>query len=157
MKIRYAQEDDLPALLRLGEAMLQESRFAHYGLKQQKVLDLCRWMLRETRSAVILVAERSDGEVVGMLAGHLETFYFAEASLAQDKAFYVTPAARGSSAAIKLLLAFRRWAESRQVAEISINMSVAVNMPRFNRMMQRAGFTCCGANFYQSLPGRPSA
>ncbi|MES2771532.1 MAG: hypothetical protein V4623_06055, partial [Pseudomonadota bacterium] len=59
--------------------------------------------------------------------------------------------ARGSSAGLKLLAAFRRWAEQRQAHELSINMSVAIHIERFNRMMTKLGFNCCGANFWLPL------
>ncbi len=64
--------------------------------------------------------------------------------------------ARGSSAAIKLLMAFRRWAEQRNVSELNINMSVAVEMSRFNKMMSKLGFRCCGSNFSLGLGGQSS-
>src|SRR3569833_3343013 len=74
-------------------------------------------------------------------------FLFCDAIAVQDRWFYVLPQYRGSSAAVKLIIALRQWAESKKVNELCINMSVAVEMERFNKLMTHMGFKCCGSNF----------
>ena len=69
----------------------------------------------------------------------------------QDRVYYVLPEHRGSSAAFKLTLAFRRWAEGKQASELSINMNAAIDMPCFNKQMNHLGFNCCGSNFAMTL------
>lgn len=147
MKIRFAALEDIPALLDMGEAMVAESRFSAYGLNRDKSALMLTNMIGHPPQSTILLAERSNDEVVGMLAGYVVDFFFCDALVAQDRFFYVKPDARGSSAAIKLLLAFRRWAETRKVHELNINMSVAIEMQRFNKMMAKLGFRCSGSNF----------
>ena len=51
---------------------------------------------------------------------------------------------------MKLLMAFQRWAANRQVREININMSVAIDMERFDKFMRHTGFTCCGSNYFKA-------
>lgn len=150
MKIRMATLDDIATVLELGEAMLAESRFSRYDLDRSKTAKAIESLIRQPDQAVILLAQRNDSRIVGMLAGHVADYFFCNALVAQDKVFFVEPAARGGPAAIKLLLGFRSWAERRHVHELNINMSVAVNMDRFNHMMTKLGFQCCGSNF--SLP-----
>ena len=57
--------------------------------------------------------------------------------------------AAATMAAAKLLLAFERWAVNRQVHEININMSVAIDMERFDRFMTHAGYRACGQNYFK--------
>lgn len=151
MKIRFATLDDVPAILDLGEMMVAESRFEPYGLDRPKTAKVFVSMIKQATHSVILLAERDDGTLVGMLGGYVVDFFFCNAVVAQDRFYFVKPEARGSSAALKLLVAFRRWAEQRKVRELNINMSVAVDMQRFNKMMGKLGFRCCGSNFSLGL------
>lgn len=151
MKIRLAGADDVPTVIALGRRMIDESRFQDYGLNGAKASVAIEKMVRNPKHSAVFLAERSDGTIAGMLGGYVVDLFFCDAVVAQDRFFFVAPEARGSSAALKLLLAFRRWAEARQVSELNINMSVGVEMERFNRMMGKLGFRCCGSNFSLEL------
>jgi acetyltransferase (GNAT) family protein len=153
MKIRFATREDIPTILDLAETMVAESRFNAYGLDRAKTTPVVAGMIGQPAHSVILLAERDNGTTVGMLGGYVADFFFCNAVIAQDRFYFVEPEARGSSAAIKLLIAFRRWAEQRKVRELNINMSVAVDMQRFNKMMTKLGFRCCGSNFSLRLAG----
>lgn len=151
MKIRFAQQEDIPTVLAMGKRMLAESRFSHYGVNEEKLLSVITAMVSPTDKACIFLAERATGEIVGMLAGYVTDYFFCDAIVAQDRWFYVRPEYRGSSAAVKLLLTFRQWAQNRKADEFSINMSVGIDMARFNKFMTHLGFGCCGSNFSMSL------
>lgn len=148
MKIRFSKPEDTQAILLLGQQMMEESRFAEYAFNPEKTRQLITRMIeRQPDTDCILLAERDDGAVVGMLAGYVMDFFFCNGYVAQDRVYYVLPEYRGSSAAFKLILAFRRWAENKRVVELCINMSVAIDMERFNKFMTHLGFSRCGANF----------
>jgi GNAT superfamily N-acetyltransferase len=151
MKIRFAHKDDIPLVLDMGKAMIAESRFNHYETNETKTVTAITGMIVHPERACLLLAERTNGEVAGMLAGHVTDYFFCDAMVAQDRVFYVKPEHRGSSAAVKLLLAFRSWAANHGADELSINMSVGVDMARFNKFMAHLGFGCCGSNFSMSL------
>lgn len=151
MKIRFAQEEDIPTILEMCEAVSAESRFSRYGLNKEKVNAVIASMMSSQGKVCILLAQRTDGAIAGLLAGYVTDFFFCDAIVAQDRLFYVRPEYRGSSAAVKLLMAFRRWAENHQAHELSINMSVGIDMARFNKLMVRMGFGCCGSNFSHVL------
>lgn len=150
--IRAARHEDFDRFIVLARAMHDESRFRRYPLDEAKVKELFAIHIDRAAVACLLVAERADGQLVGMLGGLIVDFFFSDARVAQDRVFFVVPEARGSSAAVRLLAAFRRWAENRHADELSINMSVAVDMGRFNRLMSHLGFACCGSNFHLPLP-----
>ena len=152
MKIRFAKLGDVKAIMELGKAMMMESRFNVYNFNPDKTEKLIRHMLsRQPATDCILPAENKNGELVGMLAGYMVDFFFCDGNVVQDRVYYVLPDYRGTSAAFKLILAFRRWAESKQASELSINMSVAIDMTRFNKFMSHLGFRCCGSNFAMRL------
>ena len=151
ISIRHASLSDWPQFMHLALAMHAESRFSNYKLSQEKLRQVFERQLRAKEIACCLLAQRRDGKVVGMLLGYTLELFFTDAQIAQDLVFFVLPEFRGCSAAIRLLTAFRKWAEMRDVHELNINMSVAVDMKRFDRFMTHTGFTNCGSNFYYRL------
>lgn len=151
MKVRFAQHGDSEKVFEISKALFSESRFIRFNLNEKKVFAAIESMIRNPGSACILLAERSDGTLAGLLAGYATEYFFCDAVVVQDRWFYVLPEYRGSSAAVKLLMAFRRWAESRNAEEMNINMSVAIDMERFNKLMTHMGFKCCGSNFSLAL------
>lgn len=151
MKIRLANENDLGNILALGQFMHKESRFARYAMNVDKVREAMVLMLKEPKANCILLAEHDQAGLVGMLAGSVLPLFFADVLVAQDRWFYVAKEHRGSAAALKLLVAFRRWAENRQAKELNINMSVDIDQARFNQFMTHMDFKSCGSNFVLPL------
>jgi len=155
MKIRLAGTADLEPVFALCRHFHEESRFARYPLNPEKVRGAIVEAVSTPKASCVLLAEHDRQGVVGMLAGFVATPRFTDVLVAQDHGFYVLPAHRGSSAALKLLIGFRRWAENRQAVELCINQNVDIDQQRFNRFMRHLGFGCCGANFV--LPLRTGA
>jgi hypothetical protein len=151
MKIRLAELRDIDVMMKLGMQMHQESRFRIYPLNPIKLRASMQKLITNPTVACILLAERSSGEAAGMLAGYVIDYFFSDSLVAQDKYFFVRPDCRGSPAALKLLIAFRRWAENRGAAELCINMSVDIEAKRFDRFMAHMNFKSCGSNFVLPL------
>lgn len=157
MKVRFATLDDLSGMHALGQTMHAESRFGHYPLEAQRVEATLREMVTHPATACVLLVETQEGELVGTLAAFVTTYFFADVRVVQDKWFYVHPQHRGSPAAMKLMLAVRRWAENRRARELNINMSVDIDRERFERFMGHLRFRNCGSNFFLPLQGQAGA
>ncbi|MDO8777838.1 MAG: hypothetical protein Q7K57_55790 [Burkholderiaceae bacterium] len=155
MKIRLAQAQDLEAIVFLGEKMCAESRFRVFPMNLAKTRESVRKIISNPLAGCILLAEHPRAGLVGMLAGYVVDYFFSDALVAQDSYFYVAPEHRGSAAALKLLIAFRRWAENRNASELCINMSVDIEPERFNRFMRHMNFQSCGSNFFLPLQQPP--
>ena len=151
MKIRLAETSDLEAVFAICQRFHEESRFSRYPLNPDKVRTTIMDALSVPKASCILLAQHDSQGVVGMLAGFVVTPRFTDVLVAQDHGFYVLPEHRGSSAALKLMIAFRRWAENRQAVEMSINQNVDIDQTRFNRFMRHLNFQCCGSNFVLPL------
>lgn len=147
MKIRFDSREDRDVALSLCRGLFEESRFRNRKLDEAKTLGAIDAVLANPAQACILLAQASNGEAVGILAGHAQEYFFCEGVIVQDRCFYVKPEFRGTSAAVKLLIAFRKWAELRKAGELCINMSVAIDVARFNKLMVHLGFKYCGSNF----------
>jgi hypothetical protein len=151
MKIRLATAQDTDAMMQLGLQMHQESRFAKYPMAHEKVRETIQQIVSEPKANCILLAEHDRAGLVGMLAGCVTSLFFTDVLIAQDRWFYVAKEHRGSPAALKLLVAFRRWAENRQARELNINMSVDIDQAKFNQFMTHMDFKSCGSNFVLPL------
>jgi GNAT superfamily N-acetyltransferase len=157
MKVRLATPNDLPQALALARSMHVESRFRHYPLDESGAARAFQDMVSHPASACVLLAEATDGQLAGMLAAFVTHYFFADVRVVQDKWFYVSPRHRGSAAAMKLMLAVRRWAENRRAQELNINMSVDIDRERFDRFMGHLQFRNCGSNFFLPLQDQVTA
>ena len=156
MKVRQANALDGDAVLSLYLRFYEESRYRRYPLNMEKVHEAIEAGLQPPKSRCLLVAEHSTHGLVGLLAGSAAALWFSDTVVVQDHGFYVLPEFRGSTAALKLVIAFRRWAENRRAAELFINQSGDIDQARFGRFMRHMGFTCCGSNFVIPLgPSQP--
>ncbi|WP_346287573.1 GNAT family N-acetyltransferase [Zoogloea sp.] len=151
MKIRLATLDDLETVYAICLRFHEESRFSRYPINPDKLRLTVTESIQAAKASCILLAETSGGGIAGMLAGFVTSPRFTDIRIAQDHGFYVLPEHRGSSAAMKLMIAFRRWAENRQAVELCINQNVDIDQARFNRFMHHLNFKCCGANFVLPL------
>ena len=60
-----------------------------------------------------------------------------------------------SGAALRLLMAFRKWAENRGVFELSAGVNSGAHIERTDRFLRRLGFVQTGGNYALRLA--PSA
>jgi len=56
-----------------------------------------------------------------------------------------------SGAGLKLLVAFRKWAENRGVFELSVGINSGVELEKMDRFLKKLGFRQTGGNYALSL------
>lgn len=152
MKIEIAGPEHIEELVDLGQSMHAESALTHLPLDVERVRKTFRAALEDDKGMYCLfLARSSEGMPAGWLFGTITRPWFTDALVAHDHAFFVAPEFRGTSAAIKLLKVFRRWAEKRNARVLNVSQRVGVEMDRFDRFMRRTGFEPRGMNFSMSL------
>lgn len=152
MKIEIAGAEHLDELVMLGRAMHAESALVNLPLDETRLRRTLQAAIEDSAGTHCLFLARSgDGEPAGWLFGAITRPWFTHALVAHDHAFFVLPVYRGSSAALKLLKVFRRWAEKRDAQVLNISQRVGVDMERFDRFMRRTGFEARGMNFSMLL------
>lgn len=155
MRIEWGQPSDVEAIIRLGKQMHAESRFAHLAYDEQRLRAVLEAAIRdERRRYCVLVARAADGTLAGLLFGNIERHYFSTAYIAQNVAFFIARPWRGSSGAVRLLTAFRRWAINRGAAELYLYQTAGVDVRRFHRLMRHLGFEHMGGSYALSLDAR---
>jgi len=148
MRIRPASPADIAQLVPLLLAMRDETRYAGLEVAPERLArNLATQFERMDASQCCFVAEGAESRIVGVLAGSLQQFLFEEFVSATEGLFYVHPSARGTTAAVKLLYAFREWAIERGVREVLVSVRSGKDISRTDRLMKRLGFNLIGGNY----------
>lgn len=159
MKIRFAELKDVPRLVEIGKTFHANTRFRVYdynaAMVQKTLTDLIS--SKGMGKYVFFVAEDSAGVPVGGLIGCLESHIFSPRLNATIVHFDVLPEKRMSGAAVRLLTAFRKWAENRGVYELCVGVNSGENLPKLDRFFKRLGFQPTGGNYVMTISrqGRP--
>lgn len=141
--IRRITGDDIDAVVefgRRGHDRSAHARFEYDVDKAKLLVAKLAWM----RDGIALMAEH-DGEVTGVLLGHVTTPTFVRARVATDIAFYAEHPGDGR----ELLKAFEKWAREREADEILIGVSFGGR--RSDKYYERKGYTTVGGVYIKGV------
>ena len=144
MKLRAATCDDLADICALGRVMHSESTFAPMDFNVDRVKETITDLMNKNQ--FVVVAESTNGELVGGMAGMVVRSWFGDDMVASDLALFVRPDARGGMAAVKLITAFVHWAKLAGAKQI--RPGVSTGSRRAEDLFGRLGFTRCGSCFF---------
>lgn len=152
MKIRFATQEDIPALVEVGRRIHAETRFKQFAFRPDRVAENLAAVIKDTRGVhCFLVAEDSAGLAVGGLLGSIERHLFSDQFVATLIDLVVLPDKRMSGAGLRLMLAFRQWAENRGAGEVNAGVSSGVALERMDRFFRRLGFRFIGGNYSMTI------
>ena len=153
MEYKPFEVERLRDILQLGIAMQQEGDYAAVPFDIEQAAKSILAMVINNPNGFGLLAYTDAGEAVGMIAGSISPYFFSQGALASDFVWYVKPEYRGSRTAIKLLKAFRSWAEENSASELYMGVTTNVSAGRTGDMLQRMGFEHVGGNYRARLNG----
>lgn len=152
MPVRFATPLDVPALVVLGKRMHVLTRFRHFSFDEPRLTQALNAALTEGKNRyVCLVAQNSQGEVVGVLLAVLEQHIFSSQLIASIMHYDVLPEARPGGWGVRLLRAFELWAKNRRVVEISFGINSGDELGTVGRFAARMGFEKVGENFVKGV------
>lgn len=143
MIVRTVRREDIGALVEMGRRMHEEGAYNFLPFDAEKVEQLMAGIIEQPESWCGLVAENG-GVPVGMLGGYLTDYFFCNEKLACDVILFVEREWRGSSAAARLVRAFRDWAAARGARELCLSVSTNVDADAIGRFYRGMGFTQVG-------------
>jgi GNAT superfamily N-acetyltransferase len=157
MKIRFATLDDVPVCVETGRRFHAMTRFAAYDYNPERVAQNFRAVIEAGQNGkgthCFLLAEGSQGQPIGGLIGCVERHFFSDQLVASIIHYDVLPEKRMSGAGLKLLMAFRKWAENRGAFELSAGVNSGIAIDKMDSFLKRLGFRLTGGNY--SLPLTP--
>ena len=154
VSVRLAREEaDLETIADMLAVHHGELGFADTIPDRERQLAHWRAQWAESPSKyAILIAELGSAPV-GLLIAQVGGHVFTSARAAQCLWFYVDPAHRGGFAAVKLLRAFRAWAEAAKIDVMTMHVTSGLAPARTDKLLRRLGFRQMGGN-YECVLGR---
>jgi GNAT superfamily N-acetyltransferase len=152
-QIRFATAADIPELVQLGVKVHSEMKQASLPFNADRLAGQLNACLNPVKQNYCVLAAESDGVIVGVIWGYIAQHYFSDAWVATEYMFYVRPEFRGTPIAVRLLHAYRKWAENRGASEVMICMTTGVDVERFDRFLRKMKFDYVGGNFSMRLKG----
>lgn len=153
MKIRFAEMNDVPVFVEMGKQFHANTRFREYEYNAEIVRHTLTELIARKGAGkyVFFVADDSAGKPVGGLIGCLESHIFSNKPAANIVHFDVLPEKRMGGAALRLLTAFRKWAENRGVFELCVGVNSGENLEKLDRFFKKLGFKATGGNYAMQL------
>lgn len=143
MRVRHANERDIPQLIDLGRLMHAESSFAHMDFDAMVLGEYLLRMLHHDEGLVLVAADK--GRIAGAFLGVTVQSYFGRDRIACDIALFVAPDTRGQHVGQELVSHFHAWALLQGAKRIQISNSAGMNDEAFVNLvgagagMERSG------------------
>lgn len=154
MEIRRANVDDIETLVGYWRTVHAHTVFAHLTFDEVKLASVIRGLIEDRSDAsCFLIAAKTDGTACGVLIGQVDAYYFSNDPVAKVVFYWVREAHRKGPAAVKLMLAFRQWAQNRRVKEIVIGVTSGQEIASTDRMLKKMGGRLVGGNYSIVLTG----
>lgn len=148
--VRFAKdEDDARSMLELGRDAFHATRMSAHPFDEGRTMALIRKGMAGG-AAVLLIARRGN-EDVGFVAGQIGPALFSAARTATVVAFYIRPSVLNGQAAVKLIHAFRNWAQAAGADEVQVHVTSGIRMAETDSFMRRIGFRQTGGNYVQDV------
>lgn len=151
MSIRFANAQDIPALVQLGARVHALSRFKNMPYDADRVAASLQASFAAADGRYIcFVATDTQGRVAGGLLATLERHIFSPQITASIMHFDVLPEKRSAGYALRLIKAFEAWCKNRQIAEISFGINSVEDeqeIARLGRFAKRLGYRKIGESY----------
>lgn len=139
---------DIPAVLLFGADLWCEApAYRHLPFSGRRLADVLTGAIALQAA---LVAEDAVG-LVGIVIGYTTHHLCSEAVLAGEVTLYVTPRARGTWAAVRLVHALEAWARERDAEHLTLGISTGIHPSRTVRLYRRLGFAFSGFTLVKRL------
>lgn len=160
MSIRFATLADIPACVGIGQQVHATTRFAALPYDAHRVAQQLRDLIaigqNQRHTHALLLADNRAGQVVGGLVACLERPLFSPLPVATVAQYLVLPQHRMGGAGLRLLTAFRAWAQQRGAVELHVGINSGTDIARLDRFLRRLGFQPTGGNYAWAMPPGPS-
>lgn len=158
MKIRFATQDDVPVFVEMGRRFHAMTRFHVYDYDSERMAISLSAVVQNPRgSHCFFVAEDSTGKAVGGLIGCIEQHFFSNRLVASVIHYDVLPEKRMGGAGVRLLMAFKKWAENRGAVELNAGVNSGTDLGKLDSFLRRLGFKMTGGNYSLMLGGAVSS
>tara|TARA_B110000014_G_scaffold243522_1_gene213942 strand:- start:165 stop:614 length:450 start_codon:yes stop_codon:yes gene_type:complete len=141
--IRFIEESDIKNVVALGKKLHEESPiFSGNKWNELKAIQMAERIISNDRECGILAF--SEGKLVGMILGFIDTHYFSDDEFLSEYFVYVEQSKRGSKLGISLLQAWINWGRINGIEETWMQYSTNINLEKTDKFFQKIGFNKIG-------------
>lgn len=152
MKIRFATLEDIPVFVEMARTFHGLTRFKDYDYNPERMASSLQAVIDNPRGThCFFVAVDESGTPAGGLIGCVESHFFSDKLVASVIHYDVLPEKRMGGAALKLLTAFKKWAENRNAFEITAGVNSGTELKRMDSFLRKLGFQMTGGNYSMKL------
>ena len=149
MIIRAITKEDVHSCIALGQDMHNESAYSAISFDSNSLVGVAYNVLNDP-NWFGAVAVKED-QVIGMMIGFISEYWFSNEKFASDLCVYIVPEYRGSSAALRLMNLYTKWAVSKPIREIRIGETTRVNPEATAKFYKKLGFVEGGTLFVRPV------
>lgn len=144
-QVRFAQLSDIPAMVELGRHMHVQSRYGWMVYSASQTWKYVERLIPNKQCcAIVAVSEEADTGMCGVLLATARQYPFSTDFAAHIDYLYVMPRKRGTPIAMKMVTAFRRWANNREVAEITVANQFGAGQTQSSKLFNKLGMPSVG-------------
>lgn len=143
LRILEVTKGDLGPLVTLAIEMHEESAYRDLPFNYYKLSELLKLVVDNPKTYCGFKCVRGE-EMIGFFGGFIAPYFFADEKIAYDLALFVTKEHRGSTAAVRLIQAYERWARDAGASQIQLGVTTGVQEERTVKLFERLGYNHCG-------------
>lgn len=137
--------EDLDTIVEMCERFHENSVYADTDFSYSKVRDTIRTILLGDKTKGICILSEN-----GMIIGVVSELLFGTDTISSELAWWVSPEARGTRQALKLIEAYEYWAKN--IAKVSYcQMALLGEEPRLQKLYNRRGYKITEQAFMKEL------
>ena len=149
MIIRAITKDDIDFCIALGQDMHNESVYNTISFEPKSLIHLANNVINDPDWFGAVAVK--DDVIIGMMIGFVTEYWFSSEKFAADLCVYIVPEYRGSSAALRLMNLYTKWAVSKPIREIRIGETTRVNPEATAKFYKKLGFVEGGTLFVRPV------
>jgi GNAT superfamily N-acetyltransferase len=134
------RENLFPEFIALAREMHGESEERDGNFNPEKLRSLVCM-----KDVFCAMSRNADGEYIGFFIGSLNSNFWGNDVTADDMAIFVKPSCRGSSAGVRLIQAFEKWAIENGAKRIYLAQATGVAVDKTTRLFEKLGYQIVGS------------
>ena len=144
MKVQVATPEDAPEIAALGRRLHDSSAYAGISYNEPKVEALMREL---AAGAGVVFVVRSEGRIVGGIAGGVGAWWFSDEMHGFEYSFFITPEHANGFAAMRLVAALRIWCKERGARVVRMGITTGIHQEHTAKLYRLIGMRDVGQLF----------
>lgn len=142
--VRNMLAKDIDTVAAMYQELHVTSAYSKLRWNQRKALNFLQVCV--ANPDIFAVVTETKGRITGFMLAMVQEHWLADGAMASDLTLYVEPGKRGGIAAVRLIKAYKCWAESKKVVYTNLGVSTGIEIERTGALYEKMGFGCVGSN-----------